>query len=91
MKSPLFAWVFGGVALLVVLVTAAVQSENHARAKRLADIQRRCEMIEAANVQAQATVRAHVWGEPNRPLAQRGKHGPANAAPGAAARKAVEQ
>ncbi|MCK6448663.1 MAG: hypothetical protein L6Q99_19900 [Planctomycetes bacterium] len=90
MKAPMFAWVFGGCALLVVLVTAAVQSENHARAKRLADIQRRCEMIEAANVQAQASVRAHVWGEPNRPLAQRGKRGPAASGAGATDHKAVE-
>ncbi|MCC6406061.1 MAG: hypothetical protein IT453_02765 [Planctomycetes bacterium] len=71
MTRPIFAWVFGASALLVTLVTSAIQSENHARANRLAEIQRRCEMVEAANVQAQAMARAHVWGEPNQPLAKR--------------------
>ncbi|MCE9593909.1 MAG: hypothetical protein K8S98_06930 [Planctomycetes bacterium] len=73
MKRPVVAWTLGAVALFVSLATAAVQSENHERARRLAEIQRRCEMVEAANVQAQALVRAHVWGEPNRPLAKRGR------------------
>lgn len=85
MKQPVWAWSFGATALLAALATAAIQSENHERAHRLAEIQRRCEMIEAANVQAQALVRAHVWGEPNQPLARRGSRkqvqgaqGPAN-------------
>ncbi len=66
-------WIVGAVALLVSLGTAAIQSENHSRANDLAAIQRRCEMIEAANVQARAMVRAHVWGEPNAPLVVRGR------------------
>lgn len=73
MRSASWSWCLGGVALLAALVTAAIESDNHARAHRLAEIQRRCEMVEAANVQAQALVRAHVWGRPNAPLARRGR------------------
>jgi hypothetical protein len=73
MNRPVAAWILGASALFVALAVAAIQSENHERARRLAEIQRRCEMVEAANVQAQTLVRAHVWGEPNRPLAKRGR------------------
>lgn len=68
MRNPLVAVVLGIAALGAALLAAAVQSYNHARAAELALVQRRCEMIEAANTQARTQVRAHVSGQPNEPL-----------------------
>ena len=68
MRNPAVAVVLGFAALCAALLAAAVQSYNHARAAELALVQRRCEMIEAANTQARTQVRAHVFGQPNEPL-----------------------
>lgn len=51
--------------VLVGLAACCLQSECHARARRLATLQRECELLEAANTQAQAIASAHVWGESN--------------------------
>lgn len=51
--------------VLVGLYVCCLQSENHARARRLAELQRECELIEAANTQDEAIAGAHVSGEPN--------------------------
>lgn len=52
-------------ALLVGLYVCCLQSNNYDRARRLAELQRQCELIEAANTQDEAVARAHVWGEVN--------------------------
>jgi hypothetical protein len=57
--------------LAVGLYAAIQQSENHARARLLADCQRLCEMIEAANAQAEARVLAHLPGEGAAPVGGR--------------------
>jgi hypothetical protein len=49
--------------LAVGLYAALRQSENHARARVLAECQRLCEMIEAANEEAEARALAHLPGE----------------------------
>ena len=54
-----------GGALLVGLYVCCLQSENYDRARQLAELQRECELIEAANTQDAAVARAHVWGEAN--------------------------
>ena len=68
MRKPGGSLALAAAALVVALLAAAIQSRNHERAQDLALIQRRCEMIEAANAQAATLVRAHVWGQPNAPL-----------------------
>lgn len=71
MRQASTTFALGALALGFALITAAVQSQNHARAADLALVQRRCEMIEAANAQAAAQVRAHVLGAPNVGLGAR--------------------
>ena len=51
--------------LVVGLSVCCLQSKCHSRARRLAELQRECELLEAANAQAQAVASAHVWGEAN--------------------------
>lgn len=62
----------GTLALVVGLVTCVVQSSNHARARRLAELQRQWEMLDAANAQSEATAAAHVWGRRNEELTDAG-------------------
>jgi heme exporter protein D len=50
------------LALAVGLCAALVVAHNHARADRLAQLQRRLEMQRAANDQGEARAAAHVWG-----------------------------
>ncbi len=50
------------------LWTCCVQAGNHERARELSRLQRRWEMLEAANAQAQARADAHVPGIANRDL-----------------------
>jgi hypothetical protein len=50
------------LALTVGLCAAVVVAHNHARADRLAQLQRRLEMQRAANDQSEARAAAHVWG-----------------------------
>lgn len=52
-------------ALLVGLCAALVVAHGHARADRLAQLQRRLEMQRAANDQSEARAAAHVWGHPD--------------------------
>ena len=54
-----------GGTLLVGLYVCCLQSENYDRARQLAELQRECELVEAANTQDAAVARAHVSGEPN--------------------------
>jgi hypothetical protein len=61
----LLALLLCALTLALGLWAALVQSENHARARDLAELQRQCEMIEAANAQAQAVVSAHLPGVPD--------------------------
>jgi hypothetical protein len=56
------------LSLAAALATSFVQCENHARAQRLAALQRRVEMLSAANAQMRATATAHVFGVPNAEL-----------------------
>jgi hypothetical protein len=49
-------------AMTVGLCAAVVVAHNHARADRLAQLQRRLEMQRAANDQSEARAAAHVWG-----------------------------
>ena len=49
-------------AVGVGLATALVQAENYERARRLADLQREWEHLEAINVQREARAAAHVVG-----------------------------
>lgn len=49
-------------AVGVGLATALVQAENYERARRLADLQRDWEHLEAINVQREARAAAHVVG-----------------------------
>ena len=51
------------LVLGVGLYVTVCQASNHARARRLAECQRLCEMIEAGNAQAEARARAHLPGE----------------------------
>jgi len=51
------------LVLGVGLYVTVCQAENHARARRLAECQRLCEMIEAGNAQAEARARAHLPGQ----------------------------
>jgi hypothetical protein len=55
----------GVMTLIVGLFTCAIESGNHERGRRLAELQREVEMIETANTQSAAVVSAHVWGRPN--------------------------
>jgi len=55
--------------LAIGLYAAIQQSENHSRARDLAECQRLCEMIEAANAQAEARALAHLPGEKSVPIA----------------------
>lgn len=57
------------LALAVGLCSAMVVAHNHARADRLAQLQRRLEMQRAANDQSEARAAAHVWGRPDAPTA----------------------
>lgn len=50
------------------LWTCCVQAGNHENARALARLQRRWEMLEAANAQAAARAHAHVPGISNRDL-----------------------
>ena len=59
------ACVLCAATVLVGLAVCCLQSECHSRARRLAELQRECELLEAANTQAQAMASAHVWGEAN--------------------------
>jgi type II secretory pathway component PulJ len=59
------ALVLSAATVLVGLAACCLQSECHARARRLAALQRECELLEAANTQAQAIASAHVYGEAN--------------------------
>ena len=64
-----------GLATLGVgLATALVQAENHARARRLADLQRTWEHLEAINVQREARAASHVF-EDGRPAADEAPRG----------------
>lgn len=56
------------LALSVGLCTALVAGHNHARADRLARLQRRLEMQRAANDQSEARAAAHVWGRQDVPV-----------------------
>lgn len=51
------------LVLVLGLATAVVQCRNHARARSLAEMQRRLEMVEAAVVQMKARASAHIPGE----------------------------
>jgi hypothetical protein len=51
------------LVLGIGLFVTVCQADNHARARRLAECQRLCEMIEAGNAQAEARARAHLPGE----------------------------
>ena len=55
----------GAMTLIVGLFACAIESGNHDRGRRLAELQRELEMLEAANAQSTAVVSAHVWGRPN--------------------------
>ncbi|HVS19582.1 MAG TPA: hypothetical protein VMT18_13345 [Planctomycetota bacterium] len=57
------------LALTIGLCTALVAGHNHARADRLARLQRRLEMQRAANDQSEARAAAHVWGRADAPAA----------------------
>jgi hypothetical protein len=57
------------LALTVGLCAALVVAHNHARADRLAQLQRRLEMQRAANDQSEARAAAHVWGRADGPVA----------------------
>ena len=61
----LLAGTLGVGTMAVGLFVCCLQSRNHARARRLAELQRECELIEAANTQDEAVANAHVWGESN--------------------------
>ncbi len=62
--SLVLLWVATGLA------AAFQQSDNLARGRRLADLQRRCEMVEAAVSEMEARVLAHVPGvDDTRPAA----------------------
>ena len=64
-------WLSVSLSVLAValgLLACAVQTHNHARAARLASLQREFEMLDAANAQADAMVSAHVWGVSNAEL-----------------------
>lgn len=58
----------GAVCLGAALWTCCVQAGNHERARSLARLQRRWEMLEAANAQAAARAHAHVPGISNLDL-----------------------
>lgn len=62
MTRGLLAIALSLLALAVGLCTAMVVAHNHARADRLAQLQRRLEMQRAANDQSEARAAAHVWG-----------------------------
>ena len=49
-------------AILIAVCAALVVAHNHARADRLAQLQRRLEMQRAANDQGEARAAAHVLG-----------------------------
>jgi uncharacterized protein HemX len=51
------------LVLGVGLYVTVCQAQNYDRARRLAECQRLCEMIEAGNAQAEARARAHLPGE----------------------------
>ena len=61
----LLAVLLGCATMAVGLFVCCMQSRNHERARRLAELQRDCELIEAANTQNEAIADAHVWGESN--------------------------
>lgn len=54
------------LALTVGLCAAVVVAHNHARADRLAQLQRRLEMQRAANDQSESRAAAHVWGRADK-------------------------
>jgi hypothetical protein len=66
MTRTLLALGLCALTLALGLWAALIQCDNHARARDLAELQRQCEMIEAANAQAQALVSSHVPGRANR-------------------------
>lgn len=51
-----------GLTLLVGLATSVLQAENHERARRLAEGQRRVEMLEAEVAELRILTEAHVPG-----------------------------
>ena len=51
-----------GMTLLVGLATSILQAENHERARRLAEGQRRVEMLEAEVAELRILTEAHVPG-----------------------------
>ena len=65
MTNAALAVGLGAMTLIVGLFTCAIESGNHARGRRLSELQREVEMIETANTQSAAVVSAHVWGRPN--------------------------
>ena len=69
------AFALAALTLCVGLLTCVVQTFNHARAQDLARTQRKIEMLQAANAQADALVAAHVAGVPNRTSLARAKEG----------------
>lgn len=69
MTRGLLAFGLSLLALTVGLCAAMVVAHNHARADRLAQLQRRLEMQRAANDQSEARAAAHVWGRADGPAA----------------------
>jgi predicted histidine transporter YuiF (NhaC family) len=70
------ALALSALTLCVGLLACVLQSFNHARAQELARTQRKIEMLQAANAQADALVSAHVAGVPNQvPVARKQKGG----------------
>ena len=66
------AFGLAALTLCVGLLACVLQSFNHARAQELARLQRKIEMLQAANAQAEALVSSHVAGLPNgQPSARR--------------------
>jgi hypothetical protein len=71
MTRALLVLLLCAVTLALGLCTALVQTDNHERAHALSQLQRECEMLEAANAQAETLVSSHLPGQPNRPLSLR--------------------
>ncbi len=53
-------FLLSGLTVAAGLVTAMIQCNNHERARRLAELQRSWEHLEAINVQREARAAAHV-------------------------------
>jgi len=75
MTNAALAVGLGAMTLIVGLFTCAIESQNHARGRRLAELQREVEMIETANTQSAAIASAHLWGRPNDELDDRDERG----------------